>query len=254
MIGTIRRIGRPRLPRRAIRLDAIYDPIGPSERLFLPPDYRDRADPDYYSDTPPPDVVYQPDVYSLARTIAIRLGSERMIDVGCGAGEKLIGAGAGLQTIGIDYGVNLEQARGLNSSGTWIEHDLSTPGDLPLEAASLESSIVICADVVEHLVDPLPLLNGLARTLPTADAVLISTPDRNRLSGAVKHGPPGNPSHIREWTRDEFARLLRSVGFDQGIVSYTRPHTGTLARSTTLAVLVPESSERVLRRSTWRWR
>lgn len=44
-------------------------------------------------------------------------------------------------------------------------------------------------------------------------AIVISTPDRVEERGYFDYGPPANPYHVREWTLDEFTRLLMDFGF-----------------------------------------
>ena len=251
LISRVRHVGRPRLPRRAIRL-AEYEPpdrvVGP---YFLPAGYRARDAPEYYVDVPPPGITYPPDVYRAATRLAQRSGSSRLIDIGCGNAEKLAALHPRFDVIGIDIGENLARCRARYPWGIWIEHDLESSGSLPLEPELLSRSVLICADVLEHLRHPERALTAMREKLGQVEGVVISTPDRERLSGTDVGGPPGNPSHVREWTRDEFAALVKSLGFENGLVTYTRPHTGTLTRSTVLAILVPERNEHLLHRLTW---
>ncbi len=251
MIGRVRQIGRPRLPQRAIRLAEYEVPDKRTQSYFLPLGYLERDAPEYYADAPPPGVVYQPDVYRCALRLAQRSGAERIVDIGCGNGEKLSAFHPRFDVVGVDIGDNLALCRTRYPSGQWIEHDLESSEPLPLTADGLRHSVLICADVVEHLRRPERTLWALRGALRHAEAVIISTPDRRRLSHSSPQGPPRNPSHVREWTRNEFAALIRSAGFANGVVTHTRPHTGTLARSTILAILVPARNEALLRRASW---
>ena len=78
--------------------------------------------------------------------------------------------------------------------------------------------VVLCADVVEHLVDPDPCVRLIKRHLGPAGYAVISTPERDIL-----HGPDCNHSphhaHIREWNQAEFAAWLTSHGLK--IVQHT---------------------------------
>jgi SAM-dependent methyltransferase len=251
MLNRVRAIGRPRRPRLPIRLTSHDAPSADVENYFLPAAYQVRAEPLYYLDSPPTGVTYQPDVYRLARKLARRAGAATIVDVGCGSGEKLASLASDFRVIGVDFGKNVERASARLPEGTWIQHDLESESAFPVGEGDLRRSVVICADVVEHLRDPSPLLRALRKALLHAHGAIISTPDRTRLSGGAPNGPPTNPSHVREWTREEFASLLVSEGLRHGIVTFTRPHTGTLARSTILGIVVPPGKERLLRRSTW---
>ena len=254
LIRRLRQIGRPRLPRRAIRLKD-YEPApngGPT--YFLPRDYRERDAPEYYDDAPPTGIVYQPDVYRTASRLARRSEATQIVDIGCGNGEKLAALRSRFDVVGVDFGDNLVRCRARYPWGEWLEHDLESLGSLPVGADRLRQSVLVCADVVEHLRHPERTLSALREALDHAEGVIISTPDRKRLSGSSLQGPPGNPSHVREWARDEFAALIKSAGFTHGLVTYTRPHTGTLARSTVMAILVPARNKALLRRATWRSR
>jgi 2-polyprenyl-3-methyl-5-hydroxy-6-metoxy-1,4-benzoquinol methylase len=72
--------------------------------------------------------------------------------------------------------------------------------------------LLVCADVIEHVEQPVFLLRRLAELLADGGQLLISTPDRMRFDLPTPLGPPNNPRHVREWTRDEFELLLESVG------------------------------------------
>src|SRR5262249_49654669 len=75
----------------------------------------------------------------------------------------------------------------------------------------LEPDVVVCADVIEHVDDPVLFLERL-RWLLRADTLLVlSTPDRERLEDQPTLGPPRNPHHIREWAEPELRRLVESV-------------------------------------------
>jgi SAM-dependent methyltransferase len=209
-----------------------------------------RGAPEYYPDEPPLGILYQPDVYRVARRLAERSGATRVIDVGCGAGDKLAALHPQFQIIGVDIGENLERCRARHPEGRWVAHDLESGDPLPLTAAEIAGSVVVCADVIEHLLHPDRTLAALRAAIESAKAVVLSTPDRERLSGGSPTGPPQNPSHVREWTRDELAAFLKDMGFTDGRVTFTRPHSGTLARSTILAILVPPRDKGPLARAT----
>jgi len=115
--------------------------------------------------------------------------------------------------IGIDYGVNLAVCREKYPFGRWIECDLDRPAAISVDSEILRKAVIVCSDVVEHLVNPEFLLGNLAVLMHTAPACLISTPERDLTRGAQDNGPPANPAHIREWNSKEFKVLLDYFGF-----------------------------------------
>lgn len=195
-------------------------PFGARRRHFVPRDYTARERPEYFV-AEREGIVYQPDVYAEAARLAREHGLGRVIDVGCGDGRKLAALHPEFELVGIDYGENLEACRARYDFGTWVSHDLETSDELPVPAAQLRGSVVVAADVIEHLVQPQRLLAQLRAAQRVAGVVVLSTPERELVRGRGHLGPPGNPAHVREWTLPEFARLLRDAGF-RGTLGLTR--------------------------------
>lgn len=193
-------------------------------RFFLPEGYMENPEPLYFHDTD--DVTWQPDVYKLAGELAVSRSCESIIDIGCGSARKSLDLG--LEVIGIDSGPNLPSSR---QGAVFIEHDLETG----LGVLEYLNGVVVCADVVEHLRDPLPLLSGLRSLADRSPALLISTPDRDLVRGPDDLGPPRNPCHVREWNKREFAQLLGSVGI-QAEITHTIDNDRDRSPTTLLAV------------------
>jgi SAM-dependent methyltransferase len=238
-----RRVLDPRRPRMLVDLATAAVPADPaaSARCFLPPGYRVRQDPAPFADGPS-ERTFQPDVYALALLLARRHGSGAIVDVGCGTGDKLAALAGELPVVvGIDRPPIVASARARHPlAGHWLEHDLDADdGPLPVPGDA-GRSIVVCADVIEHVRDPRRLLDKLRAALDQADALLLSTPDRSRRRGSHEQGgPPPNRAHAREWSLPELAALLRDAGFARGRVGLTRAHDQSPRRSTILAVCLP---------------
>ncbi|MDH4051220.1 MAG: glycosyltransferase family 29 protein, partial [Rubrivivax sp.] len=209
-------------------------------RWALPEKYVARPQPEYYVDSPEVDgnVTWQPDVYPAAAQIAESLGCDTLIDIGCGHGRKLKALSRDHHIIGVDFGPNIAHCRRSHPFGTWLEADLERPLPLPVPSSVLARSVVICSDVIEHLVDPAALLALLKELLRTAAAVVLSTPDRARTHGVAHLGPAPNRAHTREWTSDELGALLRHAGFDVELLTHTRSEDVSAKLATILAVLV----------------
>lgn len=189
-----------------------------SANFFLPDNYQINPRPEYFPDNN--DLVYQPEVYELAHFLAQRSGAKYIIDIGCGSGDKLESLNRDFKVIAIDYGANLQQLGQRFPQAQTIECDLEN-GLPEIDLSIIKQSVVICSDVVEHIVNPDKLLSGLSEMSKKAHFVLISTPDRTRSRGAGHMGPPNNPAHVREWTIDEFYRLLQHYGIATHFLGFT---------------------------------
>jgi hypothetical protein len=170
-------------------------------RLFLPEGYKRNLTPAVELDLASRGDDRQAAVYKAAAALAKEHGLTRLVDVGCG---NVCRAGFGFDRV---LGVDLPYAAPFRTSGEFIAANLD--GAAP-EIEVGPGDVVVCADVVEHLADPLPLLRWLA-TCP-AGAVVVSTPNRDRIRRDAK-GPPKNLAHVQEWSAAEFDALLESVGF-----------------------------------------
>lgn len=174
----------------------------------LKPHYSVRPMPRYCVDRPDGHL-WQFDVYQTALNLARDNEAKYVVDFGCGSGEKLQMFMPQFKVIGIDAGSNIEYCWQEHRKGTWIDGNLETMNfDFPMKDA-----VYICADVIEHLVNPEPLLRamqGLQKTYPT---MAISTPDRDLTHGVAHMGPPPNLGHVREWNMAELRGYLNSLDF-----------------------------------------
>jgi 2-polyprenyl-3-methyl-5-hydroxy-6-metoxy-1,4-benzoquinol methylase len=202
-------------------------------------DYVARASPEY-DDRHVDDesgLVWQPDVYADVGWIARSTRSARVIDVGCGTGLKLVKAARGLPTIGLDYGPNLDKIDS-DDHRSWRWYNIDSGMAAPVTPDEFEQAVVVCADVIEHLVHPEYVMRELQRALSCgATAVVMSTPDRAQNRGTNVLGPPGNPNHVREWTRAEFAAFLAASDVTDAVVRHTRAHDVTGKCTTVEAIL-----------------
>jgi SAM-dependent methyltransferase/chromosome segregation ATPase len=177
----------------------------------LPPRYVSRARPEYHHEDSVAEsgVTWQPEVYELAGEFAKARSLNTVVDIGCGSGLKLEAIDV-QRRVGVDFGPNLDWCREHHSWGEWIEADFETEDLRKIEPLLGPDTVVICADVVEHLVDPDPLIQLWRKAYNAGSLVITSTPDRVRVRGADHMGPPGNPAHVREWQLDEYISLLKS--------------------------------------------
>lgn len=203
-------------------------------------DVRRRPAPDYYSDNPDRHeggVAWQPEVYETAARLAEAENCDTLVDIGCGTASKLVPLHPRFRIIGVDYGSNLEYCRTTYPQGEWIEADLETVATLPIDEAPLQGSILICSDVIEHLIDPMALLQAIRGALGSCRYAVISTPDRNLSRGKQDQGPPGNPHHVREWALPELRELFCLSGMEPVYCGLTLTHNQSDDRSTILIVV-----------------
>lgn len=181
--------------------------------------YIERAEPEYTVDEE--DSLYQPDVYRAARANLDAFPEvNTVIDIGCGKAGKLR-AFSHVKTIGIDIGDNMNVARKIVTEAVPYNLENGLP---EIRLSVLMKSILICADVVEHLKDPSPMLKDLKDWMDVCPVAILSTPDRDRTHGPDHNGPPPNVGHVREWNRHEFADYLKQLGFHHHVVTWTRAH------------------------------
>jgi predicted TPR repeat methyltransferase len=200
------------------------------------PDYRSRVRPKYFIDADNA-VCWQPDVYPRAAALATRVGATRIVDLGCGNGDRLAALHPRFQIVGVDLGANLEICRTRHPFGRWLEHDLDSDAALPLAADDADGTVFVAADVVEHLRRPERMLARVRAALERAEYLVLSTPERELTWGAHHRGPPPNLAHVREWTQGELRSFLGRCGFTDFTTELTRSNDDENRLATILAVI-----------------
>ena len=165
-------------------------------------DYVSRETYTHHDDTSYKDQ-WQLEVYLKAKDIMEKNNYNDVLDIGCGSGYKLINYLGRFNTVGTELEVNLNFLDNKYPNNKWIVSDFScTP--------KINCDVLICSDVIEHLVNPDELMDYLSAI--DFKILLLSTPERELVhpSGS-KHlfGPPANPSHIREWNYNEFGNYVK---------------------------------------------
>lgn len=198
-------------------------------------DYQARLYPAYFQDVRSDGKVWQPDVVPIATYLARRLNGSQLIDIGCGRGQNLVPYANEFAIIGVDYGDNIDYCQQY-PFGQWMACDLEnqTPNIKP---EVLRQSVVICSDVIEHLVYPDHLAQTLAYFAEHALAVVLTTPDRERTYGYNQQGPPGNPHHIREWTLDEMGKWLQTFTPQMAWAGWTVSNNVDRVKNTLMIIL-----------------
>lgn len=175
-------------------------------------DYKARDKYSYFDDTVFQDE-WQKEVYTSAKELMLQEGHQTVCDFGCGSAYKLLKYLGDFITTGIDVPETVSFLRERYPSHRW----LNSTTDLKEEKFDL----VICSDVVEHVLNPDELMRAV--TSLARKRIILSTPDRALCyPKGSPHllGPPKNPTHVREWTFQEFAEYAsRFVDIEEHFIS-----------------------------------
>ncbi|MBO9673049.1 MAG: methyltransferase domain-containing protein [Sphingobacteriaceae bacterium] len=156
--------------------------------------YRHRKDYNYDDDRTYTDE-YQREVYELAKYYLEKHNYNKIVDIGCGSAYKLLKYFDGNDTVGIDVDPTYEYLIKKYPNRKWIHA-------FGIEPFPVACDIVICSDVIEHVLDPDELLKKIQKI--DFKYLFLSTPERDMLYGIQNYGPPDNPAHVREWNYREF--------------------------------------------------
>ena len=139
-------------------------------------------------------------------------------DLGCGAAQKTrvlkTGMASSINYIGYDQPECVVWLDENYPDGHWTPVNfLDSPENLPQSFSyQHKADLVICSDVIEHVSDPDKVFAWLKFLCKPEGWIIISTVDRSRVRGRGNRNSP-NKSHVYEWTKAEFLKLLKSRGF-----------------------------------------
>jgi len=163
--------------------------------------YRARTQYCHYDDSEFEDQ-WQLEVYLHALGLMKKHNLKSVADIGCGSAFKLIVYLGEYETVGLELPANVEILKKKYPERQWKICDFSSKPDL-------SADVVICSDVIEHLVDPdelLAYIKGIRYKY-----LVLSTPDRGLIYRPWHkgyYGPPANKAHIREWNYKEFGEYI----------------------------------------------
>ena len=152
---------------------------------------------------------FQDEVYAAARKLCVDNNYKTILDIGCGSAFKLIKYFRDKRFVGLDLEPNLGHIRDKYPLYDFRESDFNKP---PKEKFDL----IICSDVIEHLLDPDDLLKFISQI--DYKHLVLSTPERNTIQELQRsfgwdvktNGPPHNLMHVREWSFEELNEYLTS--------------------------------------------
>lgn len=183
----------------------------PKDNYFLPLEYATNPEPSegQFTDTWETSKTYQYAVYH--KFLKSLSPDSRVLDLGCGYGWKLryYVSEVTEDITGVDLSEPISYCLNTHPIGEWrvLDFECFDPPNWG------KFDAIICADVIEHLVNPDELLRYIHHFSRPDTRIMISTPDRVQVRGKYHIGPPPNPYHIREWAYAEFLNYLISRDF-----------------------------------------
>ena len=165
---------------------------------YLPENYKSRALVNHFDNTRNTDQ-FQNGVYETTSHLVRICGYKSVVDIGCGSAFKLMKYFSHIETLGIDVRDTIRKIEDVYKRRHWA---VSRPESFH----KLTTDVVICSDVIEHVLKPDDFLRCISEI--TAEWFIFSTPNRDKLYGKGHKGPPRNTCHHREWNEIEFERLL----------------------------------------------
>jgi 2-polyprenyl-3-methyl-5-hydroxy-6-metoxy-1,4-benzoquinol methylase len=129
----------------------------------------------------------------ILRVLAAQLPCERFLDAGCGDGRYLAALaslpGRPRHVVGSDIAERILATARLATKQAGIEAEFVQANleALPFEDASFD--LVLCAQVIEHLLDPSAGMRELARVVSPGGRVVVSTDNRRALVSRVLNAP-----------------------------------------------------------------
>lgn len=154
---------------------------------------------------------YQHHVYRLAAKIAQKMDLISAMDLGSGPGTKARDFLSPVlnEIVLVDQPSSKPLAQTVFPGANFIGANFEE-SDVVLDR---QFDLIICADVLEHLYNPMPCLKFAFHHLAPTGIVIFSTPERDILRGKGCMSSP-HPAHVREWNSDEFKSLLDFSGFN----------------------------------------
>lgn len=179
------------------------------DNYFIKNGYRTRRETSY-CDRKEGAELCQRDVYLVAADLAKIYECKNVLDLGCGKAEKTVDLLGHLNIIGVDIGTNIQHCERRFPQHKWINLNL----DVSIVPPAVEADMVICSDVIEHVLHPEFLMQYLSDLAKKVKVIIISTPERDLVHNPDHIGPPKNLAHIREWNLVEFKNLLSHYGIE----------------------------------------
>jgi ubiquinone/menaquinone biosynthesis C-methylase UbiE len=142
-----------------------------------------------------------------------------VIDVGCGDGRFInFCAARGAEVIFADRNeakIRATEERVKSSPARAFRAIVSECAPIPLEDDV--GDLVICTEVLEHVVDPVVFLQELVRIAKPGATLLMTVPDGRSENFVAATAPPSyfeEPNHIRIFHAEDFRQLVIDAGLE----------------------------------------
>lgn len=129
----------------------------------------------------------------------------RLLDVGCGLGDNLLGIEPHWMLTGVEYS---ERTAHLARAKLGGRAEIVVGSAMQLPFASGSVGAVSCLEVLEHLPDDRQAMHEIFRVLAPTGVLVASVPYRYWFRQYLPL-----MGHYRHYTRTSFARLLEDAGF-----------------------------------------
>ena len=160
---------------------------------------------------------YQHLIYEKAKDYINKYNLKTAVDVGCGFTTKLEKYVIPYcETVyGFDQLSAIEaNKKYLNNNVILNECDFDNESTLN-DAINLNihPDLIICSDVIEHVVYPDILLNFIKNISTKDTIIIISTPERD-LERGINNCKSNKKEHVREWNQSEFNNYIKYHNFE----------------------------------------
>lgn len=122
---------------------------------------------------------------------------------GCGYGTHHLATSGAMRVTGIDVAAEAIDYARQHYSAANLDYRTMDATALDFPAETFDA--VVCLEVFEHVPDQHALLAEARRVLKPGGKIIVSTPNGRIFS---PKGNPINPWHVREFSREEFRRVL----------------------------------------------
>lgn len=148
--------------------------------------------------------------FSRTLEFAKRNNLKRVLDVGCGDGAFLdLAARAGMQTHGLEFNRAAVEKTRAKGHRVWSE----LLDQLSVEQTGGKFDLITLFQVVEHVSDPVGLMNSARRFLAPGGFISIAVPSAQGVYRLVPFDPhQWPPHHISRWRIADFRNLSAKCG------------------------------------------
>ena len=156
-----------------------------------------------------------------------------MMDAGSGFGQYSFYIARKNQLCSIDaIDVKKEQIEDCNQffSQCGIRNVTFSIGDLTKSHASDKYDLILCVDVMEHILEDVDVFKHFHRAMKSGAMLLISTPSDQGGSNADEHGESFIGEHVRDgYNVDDMRQKLNTAGFSKTEILYSYGWPGKIA-------------------------